>query len=56
MMYSSRPTGLSDTDQLISDMKWKPSLLFFSFLGVLGIVFFLNQLAPAPGAKPSPQK
>jgi len=37
-------------------MKWKPSLLFFSFLGVLGIVFFLNQLAPAPGAKPSPQK
>jgi len=56
MMYSSRPKGLSDTDQLISDMKWKPSLLFFSFLGVLGIVFFLNQLAPTPSAKPSPQK
>jgi len=53
MMYSSRPTGLSDTDQLISDMKWKPSLLFFSFLGILGIVFFLNQPAPI---QPNPQK
>ncbi len=56
MMYSSRPKGLSDTDQLISDMKWKPSLLFFSFLGVLGIVFFLNQFTPAPKAKPGPEK
>lgn len=56
MMYSSRPSGLSDTDQLISDMKWKPSLLFFSFLGVLGIVFFINQLTPTPKAQPGPQK
>lgn len=52
MMYSSRPTGHSDTDQLFSDMKWKPSLFFYSFLGVLGVVFLLNQFAPAKSTDP----
>lgn len=57
MIYSSRPdNGLSDTEQILTDMKWKPSLLFFSFLGVLGIVFFLNQLSPVVNADPNPQK
>lgn len=56
MMYSSRPSGFSDTEQILTDMKWKPSLLFFSFLGVLGIVFFLNQITPTVSADPNPQK
>ena len=37
-------------------MKWKPSLLFFSFLGIAGIVFFLNRLVPYNGNDPNPQK
>lgn len=56
MMYSSRPDGHSDSEQILTDMKWKPSLLLFSFLGVLGIVFFLNQLTPTFSAEPNPQK
>ncbi len=56
MMYSSRPNGPSDTEQIFSDMKWKPSLLFFSFVGIAGIVFFLNRLVPFTGADPNPQK
>lgn len=56
MMYSSRPPGLSDTEQTFTDMKWKPSLLFFSFLGIAGIVFFFNRLVPFNGNDPDPQK
>ena len=56
MMYSSRPPGHSDTEQTITDMKWKPSLLFFSFLGIAGIVFFFNRLVPFNGNDPNPQK
>ncbi|MCC6460869.1 MAG: carboxy terminal-processing peptidase [Saprospiraceae bacterium] len=37
-------------------MKWKPSLLFFSFLGIAGIVFFLNRFVPFSGNEPNPQK
>ncbi|MBL7776321.1 MAG: PDZ domain-containing protein, partial [Saprospiraceae bacterium] len=37
-------------------MKWKPSLLFFSFLGIAGVVFFLNRLAPDVPKDPNPQK
>lgn len=56
MMYFSRPSGPSDTEQIFTDMKWKPSLLFFSFLGIAGIVFFLNRLVPFSGGEPNPQK
>lgn len=56
MMYFSRPSGPSDTEQIFSYMKWKPSLLFFSFLGVAGIVFFLNRLVPFNNGEPNPQK
>lgn len=56
MMYFSRPSGLSDSEQILTDMKWKPSLLFFSFLGIIGIVFFLNRLVPFSGNDPDPQK
>ncbi len=56
MMYSSRPAGLSDADQIFTDMKWKPSLLFFSFLGIAGIVFFLNRFTPFQQPDPNPQK
>ncbi|MBK8965108.1 MAG: carboxy terminal-processing peptidase [Lewinellaceae bacterium] len=37
-------------------MKWKPSLLFFSFLGIAGIVFFLNRFTPFQQTDPNPQK
>lgn len=56
MMYSSRPSGHSDADQIFTDMKWKPSLLFFSFLGIAGIVFFLNRFTPFQQTDPNPQK
>ena len=56
MMYFSRPSGNSDTEQIFTDMKWKPSLLFFSFLGIAGIVFFFNRLVPFTGQDPNPQK
>lgn len=56
MMYSSQPTGSSDTEQIFTDMKWRPSLLFFSFLGIAGIVFFLNRLAPFQNGDPNPER
>ena len=56
MMYSNRPYSPSDTEQTFTDMKWKPSLLFFSFLGIAGIVFFLNRFVPFSGNEPNPQK
>lgn len=56
MMYSSRPSGPTDVYQIFTDMKWKPSLLFFSFLGIAGIVFFLNRFVPFQPSDPNPQK
>lgn len=37
-------------------MKLKPSLLFFSFLGIVGIAFFVNRFTPSAGPTPDPQK
>ena len=56
MIYSSRPSGPSDVYQIFTDMKWKPSLLFFSFIGIAGIVFFLNRIVPFTSNEPNPQK
>lgn len=51
----SRRNGKSDFDLFSFDMKLKPSLLLFSFIGVLGIAFFLNRFSPFNG-DPNPQK
>jgi carboxyl-terminal processing protease len=51
----SRRKGKSDFDLLSFNMKLKPSLLLFSFIGVLGLAFFLNRFSPFNG-DPNPQK
>ncbi|TNE60716.1 MAG: tail-specific protease [Bacteroidetes bacterium] len=56
MMYATRPSDPLKTVQKSIDMKWKPSLLFFSFLGIAGLVFFFNRLAPFQGDDPNPKK
>ncbi|MBL7802209.1 MAG: carboxy terminal-processing peptidase [Saprospiraceae bacterium] len=37
-------------------MKLKPSLIFFSFLGIIGVAFFVNRINPFFGNDPNPQK
>jgi carboxyl-terminal processing protease len=51
----SRRNGQSDFELFSFDMKLKPSLLLFSFIGVLGIAFFVNRFSPFNG-DPNPQK
>ncbi len=56
MQYFSRLFGQPDFDQTLPDMKLRPSLLFFSFLGILGLAFFVNRLHPFQDNTPDPQK
>lgn len=56
MQYFSRLFGQPDFDQTLPDMKLRPSLLFFSFLGILGLAFFVNRFHPFQGNTPDPQK
>lgn len=56
MLYFYRPFGKPDTETTFPDMKLKPSLLFFSFLGIIGIAFFLERFVPFNGTQPNPQK
>jgi carboxyl-terminal processing protease len=51
----SRRNGKSDFDLFSFDMKLKPSLLLFSFIGVLGIAFLVNRSSLFTG-DPNPQK
>lgn len=51
----SRRNGQHDFDLFPSIMKLKQSLLLFSFIGVLGIAFFLNPASPFNG-DPNPKK
>ena len=37
-------------------MKLKPSLIFFSFVGIIGIAFVVNRFHPFGGGDPNPQK
>ena len=51
----SRRNGKSEFDLLPSHMKLKQSLLLFSFIGVLGIAFFVNRFSSVT-TDPNPQK
>jgi len=55
MLYSSRPFGSFDIEKIFQDMKIKPSLLLFSFIGVLGLVLFANRINVFSG-DPDPKK
>lgn len=55
MFYTSRPFGSSDIEKFLQDMKIKPSLLLFSFIGVLGLVLFANR-AVSFNPDPDPKK
>lgn len=56
MMYFFGTDGASDAGKQHPEMKRTTSILFFSFLGLLGIAFFLNSLSPFNAAEPNPQK
>jgi carboxyl-terminal processing protease len=55
MIYSTRPFGSSDIEKIFQDMKIKPSLLLFSFIGALGLVLFANRVNVFAG-DPDPKK
>ena len=55
MFYTTRPFGPSDTDKFLRDMKLKPSLLLFSFIGILGALLFANRFQVFSG-DPDPKK
>lgn len=55
MFYSYRPTGPSDIEKFLRDMKIKPSLLLFSFIGILGAVLLANRFNTFSG-DPDPKK
>jgi carboxyl-terminal processing protease len=50
------PTGKPDIEKFLHDMKLKSSLLFFSFLGIVGSAFLVNKFTPFNGDEPNPQK
>lgn len=52
MLYNSRHYGSFNFDQFLSDMKLKPSIMIFSFVGVLGAAWLLLGANP----KPSPER
>ena len=56
MLYFYRPNGKRDIDKKSQDMKTKSSILFFSFVGIVGVAFFLNRLMPFNSYEPNPQK
>lgn len=55
MFYTTRPFGSSDIEKFLRDMKIKPSLLLFSFIGILGVVLFANRFTAFSG-DPDPKK
>ena len=53
--FPARRQGPSDYELRSSKMKLKPSHLLFSFIGILGIAFFLHEAMPKNG-DPNPQR
>lgn len=51
-----RPKGKSDSELSLFKMKLKPSLLLFSFIGILGIAFFLTENLPFKKAESNPKR
>jgi carboxyl-terminal processing protease len=56
MMYSYRPAGQEGPGAQLPEMNRKSSILFFSFLGVIGIAFLLNSFSPFSSGDPDPRK
>jgi len=56
MQYFDRLFGNFDFEKFITDMKIKSSLVFFSFLGIAGLVFFLNGFPSMKGGPSDPNK
>ncbi len=55
MFHSDRLFGTFDLDKFLTDMKLKPTLLVFSFIGLAGAAFLVNRFSGHPLA-PDPQK
>ena len=55
MFYSDQPFGKFDFEKLLRDMKIKPSLLFFSFIGIIGALVLALRFNPLQG-DPDPKK
>lgn len=56
MLNFDRPFGKFDLDKFLLDMKLKSSFVFFSFLGIVGIAYFVSQFNPFRSGDPNPQK
>ncbi|MGI9158311.1 MAG: carboxy terminal-processing peptidase [Saprospiraceae bacterium] len=56
MMYSFEQDGATGAGKQNPEMKRTTSILFFSFLGLLGIAFLVKGFAPFGGPEPNPQK
>ncbi len=56
MLNFDRPFGKFDFDKFLLDMKLKTSFVFFSFLGIVGIAYFVSQFNPFRNGDPNPQK
>jgi len=56
MFHSDRLFGTFDLDKFLTDMKLKPALLVFSFVGLAGAAFLVNRFTGHPAAAPDPQK
>jgi len=56
MFYSDQPFGKFDFEKLLRDMKIKPSLLFFSFIGIIGALVLALRFNPIHQGDPDPKK
>ena len=57
MLIRSLPIGKADLDKFMFDMKFKPSLIFFSFLSVIAAALFLNnRFQLFSNGEPNPKK
>lgn len=56
MFHSDRLFGTFDLDKFLTDMKLKPTLLVFSFIGLAGAAFLVNRFAGVHPTAPDPQK
>jgi len=56
MFHSGRLFGSFDLDKFLTDMKLKPTLLVFSFIGLAGAAFLVNRFGGIHSPAPDPQK
>ena len=58
MHYSYRPFGQiqSDIEKILRDMRFKPTFLLFSFIGILGVALVAARFTPFHQGDPDPKK